>query len=586
MSQIVAIPVTRISAKVALEKGRGWSAVDESVLWALSRTPMSAAALAEKSRLPRRVIIEIIVRMMRFRLVEAVLVDGIPAFQTTDRGSDVVASGSQIPTTKRRMSRNVSFVVDRITGTVFSKSDVRLDRTPGIEFLRNKGIDVRDVEVSGTALRTSPKANVIQFQKVLRRDETLLFFDGDTVMERDDEYMMVTVDGETVGGVPENTPSALLQQIKLVAGSTAIARPIVVPSLLRDEDESLLPAFRSVQFDGGDLIFDGPEHRRAFADILSAASRRILLHSTFLRKDCFLAWRHELRVAVRRGALIDIFWGSGTAEKPGERTIVEAVAIANEIARDDGLRDRVRIHLRSTGSHSKLLVADDGEGGYVAVVGSCNWLYTGFERFELSVQLREPGLVADVLDRFSSLVARPGFKPEIGAELFIVAKRLRERESSGGSHQVRIVAGAAHEAILREASGSASGRFVVASDKLGNSAFPNAIVPAEVAAAAAAVGASPVVVYGEATGKISGKDAAELTHDVRERGVRLLRISEGFHAKFLLWGDNDAVITSLNWCSWTTSADAPHGEIGVHVRRTGIARDLELRLKLIWPQFS
>jgi cardiolipin synthase A/B len=584
VSQIVAIPVNRVAAKVILEKGRGWSALDELVLWALSRVPMSAATLAEKSNLPRRVIIEIIRRMMRFRLVEAVLAEGVPAFQATDRGSAVVTSGSEIPAAKRRMSRNVSFVVDRITGTVFSKSDVRLDRAPGIEFLRNKGIDVRDVEVSGTVLRTSPKENVLRFQKVLRRDETLLFFDGDTVMEREDEYMIVTVDGEIVGGVPDNTPLALLQQIKLVAGSTTTARPIVVPSLLRDEDESLLLAFRPMQFEDGDLIFDGPEHRRAFAEVLGAASRRILLHSTFLRKDAFLAWRHELRAAVRRGALIDVFWGSGTAEKPGEKTIVEAAAIANEIARDDGLRDRVRMHLRSTGSHSKLVVADDGAGGYVALVGSCNWLYTGFDRFELSVKLREPGLVADILDRFSSLIARPGFKPEIGAELYILAKRLRERESSGGSHQARIIAGAAHEAILREASGSASGRFVVASDKLGNSAFPNAIVPAEVAAAT--VRASPVVVYGEATGKISGKDASELTHDVRDRGVRLLRISEGFHAKFLLWGDNDAVITSLNWCSWTTSADAPHGEIGVHVRRTGIARDLELRLKLIWPQFD
>jgi cardiolipin synthase len=583
VSQIVAIPVNRMSAKVVLEKGRGWSAVDELVLWALSRAPMSAAALAEKSRLPRRVIIEIIIRMMRFRLVEAVLVDGVPAFQSTDRGSAVVASGSHIPTAKRRMSRNVSFVVDRITGTVFSKSDVRLDQAAGIQFLRNKGIDVRDVEVSGAVLKTSPKENVIRFQKVLRRDETLLFFDGDTVMEpREDEYMIVTVDGEAVGGVPDNTPHALLQQIRLVAGSTATARPIVVASLLRDEDESLLPALRAMQFDDGDVIFDGPEHRRAFADVIGAASRRILLHSTFLRKDGFLAWRHEFRAAVRRGTLIDIFWGSGTAEKPGEKTIVEAAAIANEIARDEGLRDRVRIHLRSTGSHSKLVVADDGEGGHVAVVGSCNWLYTGFDRLELSVRLREPGLVADLLDRFSSLVAKPGFKPEIGAELFILARKLRERDSVGGSHQARIIAGAAHEAILREASGSASGRFVVASDKLGNSAFPNAIVPAEVAAAA--VRARPVVVYGEATGKISGKDASELTHDARDRGVRLLRISEGFHAKFLLWGEDDAVITSLNWCSWTTSADAPHGEIGVHVRRTGIARDIELRLKLIWPQ--
>jgi cardiolipin synthase len=244
------------------------------------------------------------------------------------------------------------------------------------------------------------------------------------------------------------------------------------------------------------------------------------------------------------------------------------------------LRERIRIHLRSTGSHSKLIIADDGEGGYTAVVGSCNWLYTGYDRFELTLRLQEPALVADVMDRFSALVAKPGFRPEIGAELFIIARKMRERDAVGGSHQARIITGAAHEAILREASGAPAGRFVVASDKLGNSAFPNAIIPAEVAAAA--LKASPIVIYG----KVTGKDASEMTHDVRERGVRLLCVSKGFHAKFLLWGNDDAVITSLNWCSWTTNADAPNGEIGFHVRRTGIARDLEMRLKLIWPELT
>ena len=149
MSQIVAIPVLRMSARVVLEKGRGWSAVDELVLWALSRAPVSASALAEESNLPRRVVIEIIIRMMRFRLVEAVLVEGTPAFQTTEYGSNVVRSGSQIPTSKRRTSRNVSFIVDRITGSVFSRTDVRLDTAAGIMFMRNQGTDVRDVEVSG-----------------------------------------------------------------------------------------------------------------------------------------------------------------------------------------------------------------------------------------------------------------------------------------------------------------------------------------------------------------------------------------------------------------------------------------------------
>ena len=58
-----------------------------------------------------------------------------------------------------------------------------------------------------------------------------------------------------------------------------------------------------------------------------------------------------------------------------------------------------------------------------------------------------------------------------------------------------LVVGPAHEAILREASGSRPARFLIASDKHGNSAFSNAIIPAEVAAAAART--TPVVVYGE-----------------------------------------------------------------------------------------
>ena len=584
MSQIVAIPVLRMSAKVVFEKGRGWSAVDEVILWALSRAPMSASALAEESGLPRRVVLEIIFRMMRFRLVEAVLVEGTPAFQTTEYGAGVIKSGLQIPTSKRRMSRNVSFIVDRVTGSVFSRTDLKLDTAAGVTFMRNQGSDVRDVKVSGAVLKTSAKENVMRFQRVLREDETLLFFDSDTVYTREDEFMIVTVDDDDVAGVPDHTPIALLDQIKLVAKSEATARPIIVPSQLRDDDETALPPFTPIQLNDEDLILEGASHRRVFSEIIRSANRRIIIHSTFLRKDSFLIWRHEFRAAVRRGARIDIYWGSGTADRPGEKTNIEAIAIANEIAQDAGLRDRVRIHLRSTASHAKLLFADDGQGGYVAVVGSCNWFYTNFDRLELSVRLREPVLVADILDRLSSLIARPGFKPEIGAELFILARNLRDRERSGGSHQARLIVGQLHEAVLREASGSTPKRFIVASDKLGNSAFPNAIIPAEVAAAATE--ATPFVIYGSATGKIRGMDASALADDVEERGVRLLRISGGFHAKFLLWGDDDLVVTSLNWCSWTTSPDAPYGEIGVHIRRTGIARNLELRLKLIWPQLN
>lgn len=580
MSVVVAIPIRRVSTRAVIEKGRGWSALDEFVLWSLSREAMSATRLADDFDIPRRVILEIIVRMMRFRLLEAVLIDGFPAFQTTVFGAAVVAGGSEIPTDKQRVTRNVSFVYDTITGTVFSRRDVAGKRASDILSLRQRGIDVRDIEVRGALPKTTPEENFARIQEVLREDEKLLFFDGDTFVERQNEFMLILVDGTSIRNLPDRAPDSLKQEIVRVAASTDDARPVIVASHIQDKPEKVLPDPITVAFEADDLIFGGDAHRERLKRILERSRRRIFLHSTFLRLGGFTRWIDEIRDAVRRGAKIDLFWGAGAPENPNEKAFLQAAEISKLIAADDLLRERVRIHLRSTGSHSKLIIADDGDEGYVAVVGSCNWLYTSFDRFELSCEFRDARLIAEIAEAFGAMVARPGFKPEIGTELHILARSLRRRPESTGHHRARVIVGQAHEAILREASGSRPSRFLVASDKFGNSAFANAIIPAEVAAATART--EPVVIYGSTAGLVSGPIAAGMTFDVRERGVRLLRISEGFHAKFLLWGDDDVVVTSINWCSWTSPPDAPFGEIGVHISRPGLARQLAERLPLIW----
>jgi cardiolipin synthase len=578
VSVLVAIPIRRVSAKAVIEKGRGWSALDELILWALSRETQSAGRLAEDLNLPRRVVLAMILRMMRFRLVESAILDGVPAFRTTAFGKAVVASGSAIPTAKQRVSRNVAFVYDTISGTVYKRRDVEAKPDLVIQSLRENGIDVRDIQVRGTLPRTTPPENFARIQKVLREDENLLFFDGDTFVERQNEFMMVVVDGDDMRGLPDTAPAALAKEIARVARSTEAARPILVDSMIDQDEEPMIAA----RINDEDIVFGGDAHRDLLKRVLGTATRRIFIHSTFLRKDGFSAWTREFREAVRKGAKIDVYWGSGTTDEPGETTMREATALAKEVAADDVLRDRVRVHLKSTGSHAKILIADDGEENFVAVVGSCNWLYTRFDRLELSVVLREPALVAEALETFAALVSRPGFRAETAAELHTRATVLARRPAIGGPHAARFIQGQAHEAILREASGSQPTRFLIASDKFGNSAFPNAIIPAEVAAAT--VRTEPVVVYGSTTGKVTGVGAANLTFDVRERGVRLLRISQGFHAKFLLWGDDDVVITSINWCSWTSPPHSPLGEVGVHIHRTGIARSLAHRLSIIWPQ--
>ncbi|OQW59490.1 MAG: hypothetical protein A4S14_05925 [Proteobacteria bacterium SG_bin9] len=581
MSVLVAIPIRRVSAKAVIEKGRGWSALDELILWALSRESQSASKLADEIDVPRRVVLAVILRMMRFRLVESVILGGVPAFRTTTYGKAVVASGSSIPTAKQRVTRNVAFVYDTISGTVYKRRDVEAKSDLAIQSLRENGIDVRNIQVRGTLPKTTPPENFIRIQKVLREDENLLFFDGDTFVERQNEFMMVVVDGDDMRGLPSTAPAALLAEVARVAKTTQAARPIVVDSMINDEDDLAIGPTVSTRIDDADIVFGGDGHRELMKRILGSATRRIFIHSTFLRRDGFSAWTREFREAVRRGAKIDIFWGSGTSDEPGEKTMREATALAQEIAADEMLRDRVRIHLKSTGSHAKLLIADDGEENFFAVIGSCNWLYTNFKRMELSVVLREPALVAASLEAFAALVSKPGFRAETAAELHTRATVLARRPAVGGPHAARLVQGQSHDAVLREASGSRPTRFIVASDKFGNSAFPSAIIPAEVAAATATT--EPVVIYGSVAGKVTGVGAANLALDVRDRGVRLLRISEGFHAKFLLWGDDDIVVTSINWCSWTSPPGSTLGEIGVHIHRTGLARALAIKLSIIWP---
>lgn len=581
MSVLVAIPIRRISAKAVIEKGRGWSALDELVLWALSRETQSASRLADDLKIPRRVILAMILRMMRFRLVESALVSGLPAFRTTKYGSAVVESGSAIPTAKQRMPRNVAFIYDTISGTVYRRRDIDAKSDIALQNLRDHGIDVRDVQVRGALPRTTPPENFARIQKVLREDETLLFFDGDTFVERKNEFMMVQVEGNQMRGLPDSAPAALVDEVRRIARSSEATRPIVVDSMIDESEGDPIPSTISARIADEDLLLGPEAHHTFLKNALSRATRRILIHSTFLRKDAFLAWAREFKDAVRRGVKIDLYWGAGTPEEPGERTMREALSLANYLAGDKLLRDRIHVHLKSTGSHAKLLIADDGDENFLAVVGSCNWLYSGFDRLELSVVLHESALVSQVFECLASLVSKPGFRAETAVEIHTRANVLSRRPPIGGSGTASIITGAAHEAVLREASGSQPTRFIIASDKFGNSAFPNAIIPAEVAAATGRT--EPLVVFGSTAGKVTGADAANLTVETRERGVRLLRISEGFHAKFLIWGDDDIVVTSINWCSWTNSPHSPLGEIGVHLHRTGLGRNLAERLSMIWP---
>src|SRR5262249_19680708 len=156
-----------------------------------------------------------------------------------------------------------------------------------------------------------------------------------------------------------------------------------------------------------------------------------------------------IRAACARGVTFDLLWGDDVDEDDSENKNAKAAAAIMGIVRNDPmLHGKVRMHMLSTGSHAKLVLGDTDDG-WIAAVSSCNWLSTPFNAVELSVVLREPSIVADVMSAVQRMVGRRGLSDQIAAEMAMTARDLRRAPSAGGTDQVALIVGEHHEGIIR-----------------------------------------------------------------------------------------------------------------------------------------
>jgi hypothetical protein len=158
MSVLIAIPVFRISCKVAIDKGRGWSVVEELILWATTRQSKTIGALASESKLRQQIIVASIARLMRFRLVEVALADGGAAFRASEHGVKAITSGNPLPFFPKRIPRRVSFVIERVSGDFFPTRDVHPMSTFKLDAERASGVEVRVLTVEGDGPSISHEA--------------------------------------------------------------------------------------------------------------------------------------------------------------------------------------------------------------------------------------------------------------------------------------------------------------------------------------------------------------------------------------------------------------------------------------------
>jgi cardiolipin synthase A/B len=570
MTILIAIPVYRIACRVAIAKGRGWSVIEELVLWAMTRQAKSLLTLATDTGLPQQIVTAAVSRLMRFRLVE-VSIGRDAAFKASDYGFKAISSGKPLPFFPTRINKKANFVIECVSGEFFQTRDVSVMSPIRLDQERENGAEIRTVSVEGGGPSISFEANLSRLSEISASgwNEEVASVDTRTALCRDDEFMIVRVVDGNPRGLPERAGEKLR---KLVAEAAALPPGTgeikVGYNGPRDRFDDR-PIARACTFDFNDLIIGGSEQRNWFLALLKRVERRVIIHSTFLDAKKFEALVEPIRVACARGVVFDLLWGDDVNDDDTEnKNAKAAIAIMGIVRNDPGLHGKVRIHMLTTGSHAKLVLADTDDG-WVAAVGSCNWLSTPFNAVELSVVLRENSIVGDVMVALQRMVGRRGLSDSIAAEMAQTSRDLYRAPSAGGLDRLALIVGEQHDAVIRSASSDARHRFFVGSNRLGSTARPGALMQGEVAASRPGVEAT--VLYTQTAGPLKNRHARGLAEEAKANGLSLIKTNKiPLHGKVVAWDDDDVVVTSLNWASSSANPDFPWNDIGIHIHAPGV----------------
>lgn len=564
----VAIPVVRGRMSLTVDKGRPWSVVEHIILEALTTKTWTAAELAAAGKLPRRIVMESCARLMRAGWAELLQDEQSVCFRATPRGKEV-ACHDELPNAMERRKRTASYVVDLVTNELF----------------RGRAWVVHDEKALRSRAKTEPFVWIKALDEIdyepnklidllLDDDETFVHAEPSGPAHR---WAVATVKDGIVDGLPTGAPLAALRHAVLAAAAKASSEPTTADATFSVSAPrtgiSDTPEIHDISFEPSDLVLGAEAHRNTIKQAFACARTNVFVHSTFISEDHFLALLPEISGAILRGVGVHVLWGQN---EDTDRVASTKVAIA-KIRKNKAvtaLGPLLVIHPFSTGSHAKLIVGDFGDDDkYVAVIGSCNWLASGFYSYEASVRLHDPSIVrniAEYLARMSCL--RRGVWSELATQLTSISQKLRAAKSSSPSNgYASVVIGAQHNHFVLRARDEAQHRALVLSHKLGPVSGPGILTPLMAAVRQRDINAR--VFYGAIRKPMNSQAANRLAVDAADIGVALNAIHHPrVHAKVVAWDDDAIAISSLNWLSADATELDSLNEIGIEITAPGAAK--------------
>lgn len=580
------IPAWHFRGRAIVERVWGWSPVEEAALLHLRRAPGTGEDLATALAVPRQVAGAALERLMRHGLIE-LRFDDVPAFVLTPSGDAAIQTQRALPKRIEQRELGISLIYEKLGDSVLRNRDARWRPIEtNISDALVVGFPANDFTETFETMEARVWGLVKQSLRTGEVERAIRTTDARILRG----YLEIDLASARLGIMPNGASAELKNSVSQILKSGKVPRLTARPNHRLALDTEFKTTFHPDQF-----VLGGAAHLAKFEAIVDGAREDVFVLSTFVAgQDDLLEKRSRERLwsaldrAVGRGVRCHLFLG--TSDQEASRHAEAMVGLHKRLVRVARSPEQVLAHYGSVRTHAKLLAADDGTGGAVVVIGSCNWLHSPFRAFEMSLELRAGEAVARGLDLFAQTIACNAQTTRsvdvlraMGSEL----RRLRtgtftlgmgELEEVGA--RMRIVYAHEHDPLLRRIAHERHARVICASARLGANMVPAIFDPLK--ESRVEVGESQIL-YSRYGGPIKKRHVVAAEAQTQGAVKTLAMKDPQLHAKFLLWGDNDVVVTSMNWGSQQGDPAAANDELGLHVSAPGAARDLVAALRSHLP---
>ncbi|WP_308909466.1 phospholipase D-like domain-containing protein [Pseudokordiimonas caeni] len=565
----VFVPIFKFPVSYTVLIGRRWSILEHLLLIKLAAEKMTVKQLALESGMPTRLVVEALINLMRAGWIEVRSQEDGNYFTATNVGIRRSVD-DELPQASRHEIRWTAVCVERLSGAWFRAND--------LDVVHEKDIPEGAVVLESRTQTFNTQDARLRPLLYLKKDEFLQPEEPKfQPLSRRYARVLVSVEGRT--NLPDGVPKILEQ----------IIYDEVKPFIDVDDENSTDGGFsqrrQGIQciIDDEAILVGGHDHLEAVRGALEDAGKYIAIHSCFLQPDVIDLIAPSLEAASRRNVRIDLLWGlSVDPEDVQARTPIVHFqkAIKNLSAK---AQKQITLSELSTNSHSKIIIYDSrSRQDWMSIVGSCNFLSSRYDQFEISVQVQSTQLAQTLLGVLLSIqLPASGAWPAVSRRLNRYWNELREKKAEdvcveNANGQIQVLYDHDHYACLREARDQAVDRIWIGCDLFGLAADTSTLVP--MAEASKSV-QSVSLFYQRASKAI--KEFGLRPEDICTRASDKIDIQQiaSLHGKFILWDDDDIAITSFNWMSTTVvGARARGAEIGLRINREKIAETLKQKL--------